>query len=273
LDDITKPDLKHLHLEMGKIVYGPVLSRRFGRSLGVNVLALGKKTCSLDCVYCQLGRTDNPVSDPSHLKTYPSCGDVVVAVERKLNSEELRIDAITFSGNGEPTLHPELRDVVEEIRKILDWRGLDIPINIFTNSTQLCFSSVRDELKLFDNVIAKLDTADQDCFIALNRPVKDTKVREIVKSLKQLRKEIGSKLTLQTMIVDSKSDQAIVNYDDGKLAKLADAVQEIAPALIQIYTLDRPPAKPHVIQVDRAKLEHAAKTLAPKLGEDRVHVY
>jgi wyosine [tRNA(Phe)-imidazoG37] synthetase (radical SAM superfamily) len=258
---------------MGKTVYGPVLSRRFGWSLGVNVLALGKKTCSLDCVYCQLGRTDNPVSDISYLKAYPSCDDIVVAVERKLNSEELRIDAITFSGNGEPTLHPKLRYVVEEIRKKLDGRGLDIPINIFTNSTQLCFSSVRDELKLFDNVIAKLDTADQDCFIALNRPVKDIQVREIVKSLKQLRKEIGAKLILQTMIVDSQLDETILNYHDEKLAKLADAVQEIAPALIQIYSLDRKPAEPHIIQVDRAKLEHVARALAQKLGEDRVHVY
>ena len=135
LESRMKSDFKLLHLEMGKIVYGPVLSRRFGRSLGVNVLALGKKTCSLDCVYCQLGRTDNPVSNPLHLKTYPSCGDIVAAVEIKLKSKELRIDAITFSGNGEPTLHPELQHIVEEIRKILDLRGLDIPINIFTNST------------------------------------------------------------------------------------------------------------------------------------------
>jgi wyosine [tRNA(Phe)-imidazoG37] synthetase (radical SAM superfamily) len=175
-----KPDLKRLHLEMDKIVYGPVLSRRFGLSLGVNLLPLGKKTCSLDCVYCQLGRTDNPVSDPSHMKTYPSCGDIVAAVERRLKSGDLKIDAITFSGNGEPTLHPELPDIVKKIRKTLNERGLDIPINIFTNSTQLRFSSVRVCLKLFDNVVAKLDTADQNCLEALNRPVIAMNVREIV---------------------------------------------------------------------------------------------
>jgi wyosine [tRNA(Phe)-imidazoG37] synthetase (radical SAM superfamily) len=123
----------------------------------------------------------------------------------------------------------------------------------------------------FDNVIAKLDTAD--CFDALNRPVKDTQVREIVKSLKQLRKEIGAKLTLQTMIVDSQLDETTVNYHDGKLTKLADAAQEIAPASVQIYTLDRKPAEPHIIHVDRAKLEYVARILAQKLGEDRVHVY
>jgi len=73
-------DLKQLHLEMRKIVYGPVHSRRLGLSLGINVLPLGKKTCSFDCVYCQLGRTDNPVSNPSRLKMHPSCGDIVEAV-------------------------------------------------------------------------------------------------------------------------------------------------------------------------------------------------
>jgi wyosine [tRNA(Phe)-imidazoG37] synthetase (radical SAM superfamily) len=266
-------DLKHLHLEMGKAVYGPVLSRRFGLSLGVNLLPSGTKTCSLDCVYCQLGRTDNPVSDPSRMKTYPSRGDIVAAVERKVKREDLKIDVITFSGNGEPTLHPELQDVVREIRKTLDERRRDIPINILTNSTQLCFPSVRACLKLFDNVIAKLDTADQDCFMALNRPVKAMNVREVVKQLKQLRKEIGDKLTLQTMIVDSPLDGVVANYGENKLAKLVDAFQEIDPSRIQIYTLDRKPAEPYIVQVNRAKLDHVAQAIALKLNEDRIRVY
>jgi wyosine [tRNA(Phe)-imidazoG37] synthetase (radical SAM superfamily) len=267
------PDLKRLHLEMDKIVYGPVLSRRFGLSLGVNLLPLGKKTCSFDCVYCQLGRTDNPASHPSHMKTYPSCGDIIATVERRLNSGDLKIDAITFSGNGEPTLHPDLRDIVKELRKKLDERGLDIPINVFTNSTQLCFPSIRACLKLFDNVVAKLDTADQDCFNALNRPVITMNVREIVKQLKQLRKEIGDKLTMQTMFIGSPLDGVVVNYGEKKLAKLVDAFQEIDPSLIQIYTLDRKPAEPYIIQVNRAKIDHVAKIIALKLGEDRIRVY
>ena len=268
-----KSDLKHIHLEMGKIVYGPVLSRRFGRSLGVNVLPLGKKSCSFDCVYCQLGRTDNPVSDPSCLKTYPSCGDIVTAIERKLKNDELKIDVITFSGNGEPTLHPELRDIVKEVRKKLRERGLDIPINILTNSTQLCFSAIKISLKLFDNVVAKLDTADQDCFTALNRPVKDMKVWEIVKLLKQLRGEIGDKLILQSIIVDSRLNKAVANYRGRSLAKLVDAFLEIDPTLIQIYTLDRRPVESHINQVNRAKLEQVARAITVKLGEDRVRVY
>jgi len=190
-----------------------------------------------------------------------------------LNSEELKIDVITFSGNGEPTLHPELRDVVKEVRKKLSERRLDIPITILTNSTQLHFSSVRACLKLFDNVVAKLDTADQDCFIALNRSVKAMKVNEIVKLLKLLRKEIGDRLILQTMIVDSRLDKVVANYGEGRLARLVDAVQEIDPALIQIYTLDRKPAESHVIQVSRAKLEQVARTIALELGKNRVRLY
>jgi len=266
-------DLKQLHLEMRKIVYGPVHSRRLGLSLGINVLPLGKKTCSFDCVYCQLGRTDNPVSDPSRLKVYPSCGDIFEAVERKLNSEELKIDVITFSGNGEPTLHPELRDVVKRVRKKLSERRLDIPIAILTNSTQLYFSSVRSCLKLFDNVVAKLDTADQDCFMALNRPVKAMKVDEIVELLKQLRKEIGDRLILQTMLVDSRLDKVAANCGEERLTRLVDAVQEIDPALIQIYTLDRKPAESHIIQVNRAKLEQVTRTIALELCKNRVQVY
>jgi wyosine [tRNA(Phe)-imidazoG37] synthetase (radical SAM superfamily) len=258
---------------MNAIVYGPVLSRRFGRSLGVNVLPRGVKTCSFDCVYCQLGRTDQPVSDLSLMKTYPSCREIVAAVEKSLRSHALKIDAVTFSGNGEPTLHPELRDIVREMRRILYTRRLAIPLNILTNSTQLHVPSVRACLKHFDNVVAKLDTADQDCFKALNRPVEAMNVGDIVQQLKQLRKEIGKRLILQTMIVDSQRDRALKNYGEGRLAALGNAFQEIDPSLIQIYTLDRRPAEPYVLQVDHVKLNHVAQTIARKLGNDRIRVY
>ena len=92
---------------MGELVYGPVLSRRFGWSLGVNVLPLGKKTCSFDCVYCQLGSTDNPVADRTQLREHPTSGDIAEAVERILGGGKLKIDVVAFSGNGEPTLNPE----------------------------------------------------------------------------------------------------------------------------------------------------------------------
>ena len=266
-------DLNHLHLEMDKMIYGPVLSRRFGWSLGVNLLPLGKKTCSLDCVYCQLGRTNNPVSDPEHLKSYPSIRDIAVAVERKVLSGESTVDVITFSGNGEPTLYPELRSVIEAVRQRLDERGLEIPLIIFTNSTPLQSSRVRASLRLFDSVIAKLDTANQDCFRSLNRPVTDMKVRKLVDQLTQLRTEIGAKLILQTMIVDSRKDGTIANHSEERIAELAEAIQKIDPARMQIYTVDREPAEPHVVQVDRVKLDRIAKTLALTLGEDRVHVY
>jgi wyosine [tRNA(Phe)-imidazoG37] synthetase (radical SAM superfamily) len=234
---------------------------------------LGKKTCSLDCVYCQLGRTDNPVSDPKHLKSYPSYRDIAAAVERKVLSEESRVDVVTFSGNGEPTLYPELRSVVEAVRQRLDERGLEIPISVLTNSTPLHSSRIRASLRLFDNVIAKLDTANQDCFQSLNRPVTDMKVRKLVDQLAQLRTEIGGKLILQTLIVDSRKDGAIANHSEERLAELVEAVQEIDPAHVQIYTVDRAPAEPHVVHVDRVKLDRVAKTLALTLGENRVHVY
>jgi wyosine [tRNA(Phe)-imidazoG37] synthetase (radical SAM superfamily) len=258
---------------MGKRVYGPVLSRRFGWSLGVNPLPLGKKTCSLDCVYCQLGRTDNPVSDPNHLKPYPRYRDIAAAVERKMLSGESRVDVITFSGNGEPTLYPELRHLVEAVRQRLDERGLEIPISILTNSTPLHSSRVRASLRLFDHVIAKLDTANQNCFRNLNRPVTDMRVRTLVDQLTQLRTEIGAKLVLQTMIVDSRKDRVIVNHTEERLAELIEAVQEIDPAQVQLYTVDREPAEPHIVPVDRVRLNRIARTFTLTLGEDRVQVY
>ncbi len=266
-------DLRQLHLEMGKIVYGPVVSRRFGLSLGVNVLPVNKKTCSLDCAYCQLGKTDNPTSDSPYLPTYPNCHEIVTAVEAKLKTEKTRIDVITFSGNGEPTLHPELGRTVTTIQKTLDEQGLGIPINIFTNSTQLGIPTVRNALQHFDQVIAKLDTADQDCFVALNRPIQAIQVSDIVKSLKQLQREIGSKLILQTMLVGSRTNKAAVNYEEKKLVKLAEAIYDIAPSKVQIYTLDRKPAESYLSRVSRANLENAASIIANKLGRDRVQIY
>ncbi len=269
----VKEDERKLHLEMGKIIYGPVPSRRFGPSLGINPLPLNKKSCSFNCVYCQLGVTNNPIMNPMDLENYPSTDVIMRAFKDRLRRiDPSKINVITFSGNGEPTLNPELREIIRGIREILDELNLDVPIQILTNSSLFHLPMVREALKEFDYVIAKLDTVDQRCFLSLNRPIAEMNISDIIKWIKFLRGEIGERLIIQSMIIDS-DRMELKNYREEVISKFLDVVEEIDPALVQLYTLDRPPSEPDVYRVPRGMLLGIASRLRARLGEERVMVY
>ena len=265
---------KDLHLEMSKIIFGPVSSRRLGISLGINALPLNKKSCSFNCVYCQLGKTNESISDPASLSDYPCSDRIIKAFEEKMSQPELpEIDVITIAGNGEPTLNPELGKIVSRLKEKTEERGMNTSIAILTNSSTLGNSSVRKGLKLFDRVVAKLDTVDQECFMSMNKPVKEMKVKDIVDRLKSLRMAVGERLAIQVMVIDSMQDRSVVNHDEAKIAGLSEAILEIDPDYVQIYSLDRDPAVPYISKVDRLEMDRIANGLTRKLGIGRVKVY
>ncbi len=266
---------KRLHLEMGRVVYGPVRSRRFGLSLGINPLPLMRKTCSFDCVYCQLGRTDNPLVDPGGLKDYPTPNRIADSLRCKLKSSGLNLDEINvvaFSGNGEPTLNPELGESVRRVREVLGEFGLDVPIIILTNSSLLGCEVVREGLAEFDLVVAKLDTADQERFLRINRPVVDMEVMDIIKHLTTLKKLIGDRLIVQVMVIDS-TDEGLRNYGPEEASRMAELLSDVNPKLVQVYTIDRPPSESSVFKASEEKLSIVAEALKERLGEGRVKVY
>jgi wyosine [tRNA(Phe)-imidazoG37] synthetase (radical SAM superfamily) len=232
-----------------RYLYGPVASWRLGRSLGVDILSTAEKTCSFECVYCQLGRTVNKTTERRVFVP-------TAAIEREIQALapfiEETSDAITFAGMGEPTLGANLGEVVDAIR-----RHTKKSIAILTNAALIADPEVREELKKLDIVIAKVDAPDQAIFEVVNRPVSaEIKLDEIIAGLKQFRREYRGRLCLQLMFVAA-------NRDSG--AELARIAAEIQPDEVQLNTpLRSCDVKPLSVEAMK-KIEQQFAKLKPKI--------
>ena len=237
--------------------YGPYPSRRLGLSLGVNVLPT-TKTCTFDCVYCEIGRTEKLVDSDFRLSLPPS----------RNFEKELRdilkffphLDSITFGYNGEPTLNDNLIDFYEiafKVREDLQWKKNPPLITIFTNSTTLNSRKVRKTLTNFDLVLAKLDAATQEDYIRTNRPHPNLpEISFIIKDLSILSQEMGTNsLTLQCLLYNSYREEFIPNSNQVNIKKLAIAINKIKPNAVQIYSLGRIPAEYFVYSIDDVQKE------------------
>jgi len=207
-------------------LYGPVPSRRLGFSLGVDFIPF--KTCSLDCIYCQLGH--GPRTTISRQAFIPA-KNVLAEIKKKISSG-VRIDFITFSGSGEPTLNTEIGLLIRELKKITD-----IPVAVLTNSTLLQQNDVRQALLSADLVVPSLDAATQDVFEKTNRPHKSLKVENIISGLKKFRREFKGKIWIEVLLVKGINDSA------SHLQKLKEITSLINPDKVQLNTVVRPPAE------------------------------
>jgi len=203
-------------------LFGPVLSRRLGLSMGVDLLKY--KTCNLDCVYCELGKT----------ACLTTCRDRFVPRQKVLKEIELRrgepFDHLTFAGSGEPTLSLDLGEIVAAARKIVD-----SPVAVITNSTLLSNPAVRKEVMAADVVLPSLDAVTQKAFSAINRPEPGLLAAEMIAGLKEFRKEFSGEIWLEVMLVRG--------INDGEAEKIARAAESIEPDRIQLNTVVRTPAE------------------------------
>jgi len=204
-------------------LFGPVLSRRLGLSMGVDLLKY--KTCNLDCVYCELGRT----------ACLTACRDRFVPRERVLKEIELRrdepFDFLTFAGSGEPTLSLDLGQVVSRAKRMVN-----SPVAVITNSTLLSSPTVRKEVAAADVVLPSLDAASQEAFMAINRPARGLLAGEMIQGLKDFRREYSGEIWLEVMLV-----RGINDHDAERIARAADSTE---PDRIQLNTVVRTPAEP-----------------------------
>lgn len=230
----------------GEIVYGPIHSRRLGVSLGMNLMPTDVKLCTFDCVYCECGF--NTSSRHPHL---PSREEVAAALEAnllQLQAEGVRPDVITFSGNGEPTLHPDFRDIIADTCRLRDRYCPSAKVSVLSNSTQLARPDVVEALKMCDNRILKLDSAVTATMRLIDQPVNaDLTVEEIIALLKQF----DGRFTLQTCFLrgevvapnPNRSDRyllgAIDNTTPEELQAWYEAVRLLRPEKIMIYVIDR----------------------------------
>ncbi len=204
-------------------LFGPVLSRRLGLSMGVDLLK--HKTCNLDCIYCELGRT-------KCLTTYRDCfvpSQKVLQEIRARRSEPF--DHLTFAGSGEPTLSLDLGKIVAEAKEIVE-----APVAVITNSTLLTSPVVRREEAAADGVLPSLDAASVESFRAINRPAPDLRIDKIIQGLKDFRKEFSGEIWLEVMLVKG------INDRDAEL--IARAAESTEPDRIQLNTVFRTPAEP-----------------------------
>ena len=210
-----------------KYFYGPVPSRRLGYSLGVDVIP--RKVCTFDCIYCQLGRTR---AKSVRRFSYVDLKELGQELKEILKGRP-KIDYITFSGSGEPTLHKGLDEIVRAIKRVTKNK---YPLCLITNSSLLNKKAVRRELKGFDLIIPSLDAALAPAFRKVNRPHKEVSLERIIKGLIALRKEFKKKIWLEVMLV------ADINDSISAIAALKQAIAKIRPDKVQLNIPVRPPA-------------------------------
>jgi len=243
-----------LPLQSG-ILYGPVASRRLGRSLGINLLPTDRKVCSFDCIYCHYGRTGEKTLAPGR-GGLPGVDQVLGAVEEALRASP-DIDYITFSGNGEPTLHPDFPAIADGVRRLRDDLRPDVKLAILSNSSTVHLPRIRKTLALFDAPIMKLDAGDARTLASINRPVPAVTLAKIVSGLKEV-----PDLILQSVLVDGKVTNARGEAFEAWLA----ALDEIAPAQVQIYSTDRPVPDAGVERVPPLTLRRLAGEIEQRTG-------
>ncbi len=245
-----------LRLQPG-IIYGPIRSRRLGRSLGINLSPARTKMCSFDCVYCHYGHTERLARDlRPFADELPRADEVLDAVESALRSH-VNLDFVTFSGNGEPTLHPDFSAIargVDALRR--RWRP-QVGLALLSNSTGLLLDGVREVLPIIDVPVLKLDAGTAETMVAINRPARGISFADIVGALIAV-----DGILLQTLLVEGSPS----NTSRDELATYFDLVREIAPREVQMYSTDRPVGHDGITRVSPDRLARIAEIGTRKTG-------
>jgi len=242
--------------DIGKLAFGPVPSRRLGKSLGINNIPA--KTCSYSCVYCQLGRTVNMTTKR---QTFYKPEDIFEETKRKVNeasSRDERIDYITFVPDGEPTLDINIDKATYNLKQI------EIPIAVITNASLIWRDDVKEDLAEMDLVSLKVDAVSEDLWRRMNRPHKNLRLDAVLEGVTEFAKEFRGLIISETMLVDG------INYGDEfeEIADFLKQLKRIDKAYIAIPT--RPPTEKWVKPAKEQTVNSAFQIFSEKLGVDRV---
>lgn len=240
-------------------VFGPIHSRRLGASLGVNLSPNDGKVCSFDCIYCEAGYNAQGIGTTG----MPPREAVRQQLEEKLsamvNAGE-HLDVITFSGNGEPTLHPQFPEIIDDTISLRDKYFPDVKISVLSNSTRLDRDNVVNALLKVDNNILKLDSAITSTMRLIDCPVSPSFTsEEVIRQLAQ----IGERCIIQTMLLRGyHNGHRIDNTTPVEIDALIAAYKEIKPASVMIYSIDRATPEENLEKVSREELEDIARRIS-----------
>lgn len=236
--------MKTLKLQSG-MVYGPVGSRRIGLSLGINLSPTTQKLCTFNCVYCHYGWTKILTADPrDFLRELPEVDNLAKELD-DYPVDHFLLDHVTFSGNGEATLHPDFSRAVDVVTDFRDRRAPQAKTAILSNSSMVSKPEVRATLLKLDRRIMKLDAGDEETFRKVNRAPSDVRLEDIVSGLKAL-----GEFETQTIFIDGSAS----NSSESAVNAWLEVMVELKPKGVQIYTLDRPPADNRLVAVSRERM-------------------
>ena len=240
---MTKGDRRH--------VYGPVPSRRLGRSLGVDLVPF--KTCTYDCIYCQLGRTTDLTTA---CRDYVPVEDILAQLEEKLRTGATP-DYVSLAGSGEPTLHARIGELIAGIKRLTP-----VPVAVLTNGSLLGARDIQDALMEADLVLPSLDVGDAELFELVNRPHESIGFDAMVEGLITFRERFAKPVWLEVMLV------AGVTGIQAEVEKIATLTRRIRPARIQLNTVSRPPCEESALPVSRERMAAFATVVFRSGGDD-----
>lgn len=232
-----------------KIIFGPVPSRRLGFSLGVDIIPF--KTCTFDCIYCELGKTDKKTVAPVDI-IQPQ--EIIEELERTLSGTSLTLDYITITGSGEPTLHPQLGRIIEEIKK-----RTSVPLALLTNGSLLFREEVLESVLKADVVVPSLDAPDEGVFQAVNRPHLSLNFEEVIKGLTRLGERNGPQVWLEVMLLRGMNDRP------DQIEEIGRQIEKINPEKVQLNTVVRPPVEGYASPVTDQQLQTIKEILGPRV--------
>ncbi len=238
------------------IVYGPIHSRRLGNSLGINLLPLSWKLCDFDCVYCQYSWTPQ-TPGPERIKRI---GELLPLMEEEFGvfqESGERIDCITLAGNGEPALHPDFFEIVQEVKKLRDRFFPEARVGVLTDASLIHKPRVKEALLELDDRYLKLDVASKDDLLAINRPVGEFDWDRFVEALRNIPDKV-----IQSLFMTGSYD----NTSEVQIDKWIRLIAYVQPKAVQVYSVDRSPADPGIRKVSPAKLHEIAIRLEQTTG-------
>ena len=218
-------------LHFDDIVFGPIASRRLGSSLGINLLPSKGKLCNFDCRYCECGWNKDGMTD-MRCPSYEEVEKAMCEKIAKLSGEGVGVDTITFSGNGEPTMHPDFERIIDLTLTLRDRHYPDAKVSVLSNAVLSGRESVIRALKKVDNPIMKLDAGTDELVRKMNKPAGTYRVEDVVRNLKRFEGEF----ILQTMFL--RSEEFDLSSEDN-MSRWMDIVRELKPREIMVYTIDR----------------------------------
>ncbi len=226
-------------------LFGPVPSRRLGVSLGIDLIPY--KTCTLDCVYCECGKTTNLTQER---KEYVAIDEVLKELKKYLDKKP-ELDYITFSGSGEPTLHSEINQIINFVKENYPAYKLAL----LTNGTLFTDKKLREEVKNVDLIIPSLDSVSQEIFDKINRPHVDLSITDIIEGLIKLRQIHNGQYWLEVFIIPG------LNDTENEIKLMKETIAKIKPDKVQLNTLDRPGTESWVKPASKEKLEKISRIL------------